>query len=119
MFHVSEMAPPPGGGGTGIVGNSVTVARTLSKKAHIVMVVYPDRNPLGADPGTITTVQKNLEELGVIMVLSKNASEDFFQPVIQDYVLSGLAAGASTRGRYTRKVVPSPGVLSTARLPPC
>ena len=80
--------------GPGLVGNNVTVARMLAKKAHIVMVVDPDRNPLGGSPEAYSETQKNLEELGVIIVLAKNASNDFFEPLVQDYVLSGLVAGA-------------------------
>ena len=38
--------------------------------------------------------QKNLEELGVIIVMVKKATDEFFQPVVKDYVLSGLTAGA-------------------------
>ena len=32
---------------------------------------------------------------------------------------SSAAAGSSTRGRYTLKVVPLPGSLYTQMLPPC
>ena len=80
--------------GPGLVGNAITVARMLSKKAHIVMVIDNEVNPLGADPATIMKTKKNLEELGVIIVMVKNATNDFFQPVVKDYVLSGLTAGA-------------------------
>ena len=79
--------------GPGLHGNSVTVARMLSMKAHIVMVIDNQINPLAQDPATIMKTQKNLEELGVIIVMAKNATEGFFQPVVKDYVLSGLMAG--------------------------
>ncbi len=80
--------------GPGLVGNGVTVARMLGSKAHIVMVVDPSVNPLGPDPETYTKIQHNLEELGVIIVLAKDATNSFYQPLIQQYVLSGMAAGA-------------------------
>ena len=80
--------------GPGLVGNGVTVARMLGSKAHIVMVVDPAVNPLGPDPETYTKIQHNLEELGVIIVLAKDATNSFYQPLIHEYVLSGLAAGA-------------------------
>ena len=80
--------------GPGLVGNGVTVARMLGSKAHIVMVVDPSINPLGPDPETYTKIQHNLEELGVIIVLAKDATDSFYQPLIQQYVLSGLTAGA-------------------------
>jgi hypothetical protein len=80
--------------GPGLVGNGVTVARMLGSKAHIVMVVDPGVNPLGPDPETYTKIQRNLEELGVIIVLAKDATISFYQPLIQECVLSGMAAGA-------------------------
>jgi HD-like signal output (HDOD) protein len=80
--------------GPGLLGNAITVARMLSKKAHIVMVIDNAINPLGSDPATIMKTQKNLEELGVIIVMVKKATDEFFQPVVKDYVLSGLTAGA-------------------------
>ena len=89
--------------GPGLIGNNVTVARMLAKKAHIVMVVDPDRNPLGGSPEEYTATQKNLEELGVIIVLNKNASHEFFEPLVQDYVLSGLVAGADLERAPTWK----------------
>jgi HD-like signal output (HDOD) protein len=79
--------------GPGLTGNAVTVARMLSKKAHIVMVVDPGINPLGSDPASFQQVQKNLEDLDVIIVLAKNATDDFFEPVVNDYVLSDVSLG--------------------------
>lgn len=79
--------------GPGLRGNGVTVARMLASRAHIVMVVDPNLNPLGQTPGEYAATQRNLEELDVILVLTKDASEDFYQPLIQEYVLSGMTAG--------------------------
>ena len=79
--------------GPGMEGNGVTVARMLASKAKIVMVVDPAYNALGPDPATYKEVQKNLEELGIILVLATDANSDFFEPVVKDYVISGLAAG--------------------------
>jgi len=79
--------------GPGLTGNAVTVARMLSKKAHIVMVIDPGINPLGSDPASFQQVQKNLEALDVIIVLAKNATDDFFEPVVNDYVLSDVSLG--------------------------
>ena len=76
--------------GPGLRGNGITVARMLASKAHIVVVVDPASNPLGPDPETYTHVQANLEELGVIIVLAKEATQDFYQPIIKEYVLSGV-----------------------------
>jgi len=58
------------------------------------MVVDPRVNPLGPDPETYTKIQRNLEELGVVIVLTEDATNSFYQPLIHEYVLSGLAAGA-------------------------
>ena len=80
--------------GPGLVGNGVTVARMLGSKAHIIMVVDPAVNPLGPDPETYTRIQRNLEDLGVIIVLAKDANLSFYQPLIREYVLSGLPAGS-------------------------
>ena len=80
--------------GPGLIGNGVTVARMLGSKAHIVMVVDPGVNPLGPDPENYTKIQHKLEELGVVIVLAKDATNSFFQPLIHEYVLSGMAAGA-------------------------
>lgn len=79
--------------GPGLRGNGVTVARMLASKAHIVLVVDPQVNPLGDDPTDFVRVQNNLKELGVIITLIQNANETFFQPLIKEYVLSGLPAG--------------------------
>ena len=79
--------------GPGLLGNAITVARMLASKNHIVIVVDPSINPLGPDPATYQRTQKNLEELGVIVVLAQSANDDFFEPLVNDYVLSGLAAG--------------------------
>ncbi len=80
--------------GPGLRGNGVTVARMLATRAHIVMVVDPNKNPLGASPGEYAATQRNLEELDVILVLAKDADEAFYQPLIQDYILSGVAGGS-------------------------
>lgn len=81
--------------GPGLRGNGVTVARMLATKAHIVMIIDPRVNPLGDDPATYAQVQANLEELNIIMSLTKDADEAFFQPLIKEYVVSGMAAGAN------------------------
>ncbi|MFC1526182.1 HDOD domain-containing protein, partial [Candidatus Latescibacterota bacterium] len=81
--------------GPGLRGNGVTVARMLASKAHIVMVIDPSINPLGDAPESYTRVQANLEELGVILVLTKEATGAFFQPLIKEHVLSGVPAGAN------------------------
>ena len=80
--------------GTGLRGNAITVARMLSKKAHIVIVVDPSINPLGHDPASFQAVQKNLEDLNIITVMAPKANEEFFEPVVNDYVLSDLTMGA-------------------------
>jgi HD-like signal output (HDOD) protein len=51
-------------------------------------------NPLGANPGEYAATQRNLEDLDVILVLAKDADEAFYQPLIQDYILSGMEAGS-------------------------
>ncbi|MEE2830779.1 MAG: HDOD domain-containing protein [Candidatus Latescibacterota bacterium] len=81
--------------GPGLRGNGVTVARMLATRAHIVMVVDPNKNPLGASPGDYAATQRNLEELDIILVLAKDADEAFYQPLIQDYILSGVAGGSN------------------------
>jgi len=81
--------------GPGLRGNGVTVARMLSKKAHIVMVVDPGRNPLGSNPTSYANTQSNLEALGIIMVLASKAGQDFFAPIVSDYVLANLSLGAN------------------------
>ena len=80
--------------GPGLAGNSVTVGRMLSKKAHIVLVVDPSVNPLGSDPVSLQNTQKNLESLGIVVVYSNRADTDFFTPIVEDYVLSGASASA-------------------------
>ncbi|MFA6108718.1 MAG: HDOD domain-containing protein [Candidatus Latescibacterota bacterium] len=74
--------------GPGLRGNAVTVARMLSKKAHIVMVIDPLANPLGNDPIAFQKVQRNLEDLGIVVVMAKNANEGFFEPLVEEFVLS-------------------------------
>ena len=79
--------------GPGLRGNGVTVARMLATKAHIVMIIDPRVNPLGADPASYAHVQANLEGLDVILALTKDADEAFFQPLIKEYVVSGMLVG--------------------------
>ena len=79
--------------GPGLVGKGETVARMLASKAHIVMVIDPGINPLADDPDTYKQVQSNLEELGVILTLAKDATEGFYEPLIRQYILSGVSAG--------------------------
>lgn len=80
--------------GPGLRGNAITAARMLSQKAHIVIVVDPGINPLGPDPVSFQRVQKNLEDLDIIIVLATKATGEFFEPVVNDFVLSDLAIGA-------------------------
>jgi len=80
--------------GPGLRGNGVTMARMLATRAHIVMVVDPNKNPLGASPGEYAATQRNLESLDVSLVLAKDADEAFYQPLIREYILSGVAGGS-------------------------
>jgi len=80
--------------GPGLRGNAITVARMLSKKAHIIIVVDPSINPLGADPASFQAIQRNLEDLDIIVVMAPRANEEFFEPLVNDYVLSQLTIGA-------------------------
>jgi HD-like signal output (HDOD) protein len=80
--------------GPGLGGNSITVAHMLSKKAKIVMVVDPQVNPLGTSPTTIQQTHKNLEQLGVEIVMASKADGDYFEPIVKDYVISGMSVGA-------------------------
>jgi HD-like signal output (HDOD) protein len=80
--------------GPGLGGNAVTVARMLSKKAKIVMVIDPKINPLGTSPTAIQQTHKNLEQLGVAIVMASKANADFFEPVVKDYVVAGMSVGA-------------------------
>jgi HD-like signal output (HDOD) protein len=80
--------------GPGLTGNGITIARMLSKKAKICMVVDPTINPLGGDPTSYQDTQRNLEQLGVILVLASKATAEFFGPVVADYVLSSISLGA-------------------------
>ncbi len=79
--------------GPGMEGNGVTVARMLASKAKIVMVIDPAYNALGPDPAAYREVQKSLEDLGIILVLATEASSEFFEPIVKDYVIAGLTAG--------------------------
>jgi HD-like signal output (HDOD) protein len=75
--------------GPGLRGNAVTVARMFSAKARIVIVIDPRLNLLGTDLESHRQTQKNLEDLGVRIVLVNNATDEFFEPLVNDYVLSG------------------------------
>ena len=79
--------------GPGLQGNAMTVARMLSKKASIVMVVDPQINPLGTSPTDIIKNHKNLEQLGVVIIMANKANSDFFEPIVHEYVLSDIAPG--------------------------
>lgn len=81
--------------GPGLTGNAVAVGRMLANKAHIVMVIDPAVNPLGPDPITLQSIQKNIESLGIIVVYINRATTDFFIPVVEKRVLSGMSAAAN------------------------
>ena len=76
--------------GPGMEGNALTVARMLASKAKILMLIDPSYNPLGPDPATHKQIKDNLIDLGIILALTKDASSDFFRPLIQDYIISPL-----------------------------
>lgn len=84
--------------GPGLRGNAITVARMLSKKAHIVMVIDPLANPLGNDPMTFQKVQRNLEDLGIVIVMAKNANGEFFEPLVEEFVLSETTPAMELEG---------------------
>ncbi len=79
--------------GPGLTGNATAVARMLSKKAKIVIVIHPRRNPLGSSVEAIKATEKNLEQLGITIVEVGDANGDFFAPIIKDYVISGMSVG--------------------------
>lgn len=81
--------------GPGLEGNAATIARMLASKAQIVIVVDNTVNPLGRDQTSIVKTEKNLLELGVIVVAGNKATESLFEPIIQDYVLSDMAPAAN------------------------
>ena len=76
--------------GPGLVGNPSTVARMLSNKVFIVIVVDPQINPLG---NTTTDIQKNyenLQQLGVVIIMAQKADAAFFEPIVKEHVLSSI-----------------------------
>ena len=81
--------------GPGLTGNPIAMARMLSQKASIVMVVDPQINPLGTSPTSIIQNHKNLEKLGITITMANKATGEFFEPIVQDYVLSGVAPGGN------------------------
>ena len=85
--------------GPGMEGNSVTIARMLASKAKILMLIDPNQNPLGPDPVTYKLVLDNLQNLGVILALTKDATSEFFQPVIRDCIISQLNIGLDMEGK--------------------
>ena len=84
--------------GPDLEGNGVTVARMLASKAQVLMVIDPSVNPLGTDPAAYKETQKNLEDLGIILVLTKDATDEFFEPVVKDHVISSLTLSADLAG---------------------
>jgi len=61
--------------GPGLTGKADTIARMLSGKTHIILIIDPTVNPLGTNPTDYKRNQSNLEELGIIISLAKNANE--------------------------------------------
>jgi HD-like signal output (HDOD) protein len=59
------------------------------------MVVDPQINPLGTSPTSIIQNHKNLEKLGIIITMANKATGEFFEAIVQDYVLSGVAPGGN------------------------
>ena len=54
------------------------------------MVIGSGYNTLGPDPTTYKEVEKTLEDLGIILVLATEASSEFFEPIVKDYVFEDL-----------------------------
>ena len=80
--------------GPGLEGKSATIARMLASKAQIIVVVNNKVNPLASDLQAIMKIEKNLMDLGVVVVDEQKATEELFEPLIQDYVLSGAVPAA-------------------------
>tara|TARA_B100000686_G_C16768386_1_gene963367 strand:+ start:907 stop:2487 length:1581 start_codon:yes stop_codon:yes gene_type:complete len=76
--------------GPGLAGKADTIARMLSSKTHIILIIDPTVNPLGTNPTDYKRNQSNLEELGIIISLAKNANEEFYAPLVRKYVLSDM-----------------------------
>lgn len=70
--------------GPGLEGNGWTVARMLCKRFQVLMALEPAflESPLNQ------RIKEGLESLGVIMVLVEHATEAFYQPLIENHVLS-------------------------------
>ena len=79
--------------GPDLIGNSITVARMLSKKAKIVVVIDPQKKPLSIDAEVALAIQKNLDELGVVVSTVSEATGHFFAPIVRDYVVDGMSVG--------------------------
>ena len=84
--------------GPGLVGRGAMVARMLARRSHIVMVIDPALNALATTPQASQRAQRDLEELGIVVVQAKEANAAFYGPLIQNYILSGLDAGADLEG---------------------
>ena len=79
--------------GPNLEGNTLAMARMLSQEAFIVMVIDPQINPLGDTPNSIQQNHNNLQDLGIIVTMNQKATRDFFEPIVQDCVLSGTLPG--------------------------
>jgi len=79
--------------GPNLEGNTLAMARMLSQKAFIVMVIDPQINPLGNTPKSIQQNHNNLQNLGIIVTMNQQATREFFEPIVQDCVLSDILPG--------------------------
>jgi HD-like signal output (HDOD) protein len=78
--------------GSGLQGNAWTVARMLCKRIGVALVV--DAKTLG-NP-LYHRIKDNLESLGVVAV-PHDATDAFFKPLTNDFVLSELEFGSELR----------------------
>jgi HD-like signal output (HDOD) protein len=78
--------------GPGLDGNPEMVGRLLGRKFRTILVVDPDARPLAKDPLAAKKLEGNLRELGVTVVASTGATQEFYDPIVKDHVVKGLSS---------------------------
>jgi HD-like signal output (HDOD) protein len=77
--------------GNDIGGQPAAIARLLSKAAKIIVVTDDSGLPLSDDLGTLAQIKTALEELGIVVERDTQVTEEFYQPIVEQYVMEGLS----------------------------
>ncbi|MCA9752164.1 MAG: hypothetical protein KC591_08240, partial [Gemmatimonadetes bacterium] len=77
--------------GPGLEGKQEMVVRLMGGSIQTVLVLDPNR-PIADSPEAAKRMLKGLTDLGVVLAKADALPQDFFVPLVRDYVVAGLSS---------------------------